>query len=302
MTTVLVLGADGMLGSMICRVLSAKDGFRVFRCTRKGTSSDLTFDARTDPVEALLAERPADWVVNAVGVLDRDIDEVDPDSVATAIDVNAAFPHRLAAAAGRERRVIHFSTDGVFSGRDAPYDENAVPDALGVYGRSKALGEPLSHNCISLRCSIVGPENRPAKSLLGKLLMEPPQAVVTGYTNHRWNGVTTLHLARLCAALIDDDDDRLPPVLHVVPGDAVSKAELITLCLLAFGREDMTVESEASPLSVNRTLRTLHPTINRRLWAAAGYTEPPTVAEMVRELASFGQGEKLSDVAPLLRS
>ena len=243
-----------------------------------------------------------DWIVNAIGLLDRHIDESDPDSVAAAIHVNATFPNRLAAAAGPERRVLHFATDGVFSGSNAPYDEKAPHDAVGVYARSKSLGEPRSPNCISLRCSIIGPENPPASSLLGRILSEPPGAIVAGYTNHRWNGVTTLHLARLCAAMIEGYDDPLPSVLHVVPGDAVSKAELIALCLLAFGRNDVTLEAEPSPASVDRTLRTLHPTINRQLWAAAGYAQPPTIGEMVRELASACDREEPSGVDPLLRS
>ncbi len=303
MTSVLLLGADGMLGSMISRVLSTRSTLRVVRCARRGVApSDLVFDASVDPVEALLAATRSDWIVNAIGVLDRHIDESDPASVAAAIHVNATFPNRLAAAAGRESRVLHFTTDGVFSGSDAPYDEKAPHDAVGVYARSKSLGEPRSPNCLSLRCSIIGPEDPPAGSLLGNILSERPGAVVTGYTNHRWNGVTTLHLAGLCAALIEGHGDDLPSVLHVVPEDAVSKAELIALCLLAFGRNDVTVETEPSPVPVDRTLRTLHPTINQQLWAAAGYAQPPTIGEMVRELASFCQNEEASGMAPLFQS
>ena len=287
MTSVLVLGADGMLGSMIARVLSANSALDVVRCTRAGTPPDLEFDANRPLVEELLAATHAQWIVNAIGILDRRIDEKDPYSVAAAIEVNSTFPNRLAAEAGRECRVIHFTTDGVFAGRDAPYDEKAPHDATGVYARSKSLGEPTAPNCVTLRCSMIGPENSPARSLLGTILSQPPGAVITGYTNHRWNGVSTLHLARLCAAIIQGGHDQyLPSVLHVVPADTVSKAELINLCLSAFGRNDLTMEPQEAPVPADRTLRTMHPEINQRLWAAAGHSVPPTIDEMVRELAS----------------
>ena len=286
MTSVLVLGADGMLGSMVARTLSTNPALDVVRCSRVGVRRDLEFDANRDSVDELLDATRCDWIINAIGILDWHINESDPDSVAAAIHVNSTFPNRLAAAAGRDSRIIHITSDGVFSGRNAPYDEEARHDAAGVYGRSKSLGESRSANCINLRCSIIGPEKPPAKSLLGTILSQPPEAVVTGYTNHRWNGITTLHLARLCAAVIQDSDHRLPSVLHVVPGDALSKAQLISLCALTFGRTDLTVETQPAPEPVDRTLRTLYPEINQRLWNAAGHATPPTISEMVRELAA----------------
>jgi dTDP-4-dehydrorhamnose reductase len=286
MTKVLVLGAEGMLGSMVARVLSTNPALDVFRCARAGAPNNLEFDANQHSVGELLVATRFDWIINAIGVLDRNIDEGDPNSVAAAINVNASFPNRLAAAAGRESRVIHISTDGVFSGRNAPYDESAPHDAPGVYARSKSLGEPRSANCVTLRCSIIGPEKAPAKSLLGMVLSQPLGAVITGHTNHYWNGVTTLHLARLCEAVIQDRASTLPSVLHVVPADAVSKSELIGLCIEAFGRSDLTLAAQPAAVPVDRTLRTVHPEVNQRLWAATGHAVPPTIGEMVKELAA----------------
>jgi dTDP-4-dehydrorhamnose reductase len=286
MTNVLVLGADGMLGSMVARVLSTNAALNVVRSTRLGAHHNLAFDATQHSVGELFDEARCDWIINTIGILDRDIDETDPDSVAAAIDVNSSFPHRLAASVGRGRRVLHISTDGVFSGRNAPYDESAPHDAAGVYARTKSLGEPQSANCVTLRCSIVGPERSPGKSLLGWILSQPPGAIITGRTNHRWNGVTTLHLAQLCAALILAEYSNLPSVLHVVPGDTVSKSELIELCIRAFGRSDLTVAAQPAAVPLDRTLRTVHPEINQRLWAAAGHAVPPTIGEMVEELAA----------------
>jgi dTDP-4-dehydrorhamnose reductase len=289
MIRVLVLGANGMLGSMVSRILHSTRELEVVASTRHGDDGTLGFDAAQDSIAELLEVARCSWIVNAIGILDSRIDENDPASIATAIDVNANFPNRLAVAAGRVQRVIHIGTDGVFSGQNAPYDERAPRDAEGVYARTKTLGEVHSPNVVTLRCSIIGGEDPPARSLLGWALTQPPGATISGYSNHRWNGVTSLHFARLCAAAIFADIPDIPSVIHIVPGDSVTKAELLDLGLTAFGRNDVTVVEEPAPVAVDRTLSTLYPGVNRRLWAAAGYPIPPTIAEMVSELASFGR-------------
>ena len=277
-----------MLGGMVVRVLASHPALEVVASTRRGGNAALEFDSSRDSIAELLDSAHCDWIVNAIGILDNRIDEDDPQSVATAIDTNATFPNRLAAAAGG-RRVIQISTDGVFSGRNAPYDERAPHDAVGVYARSKSLGVVSSPAFVNLRCSIIGPEEPPASSLLGWALSHPPGATITGYTNHRWNGITTYHFAKLCAATILGDDLDLPVVLHAVPGDAVDKAELLRLLLSAFGRNDVTVVADPAPAPADRTLCTVYPKANECLWAAAGYRRPPTIEEMVRELSTVAQ-------------
>jgi dTDP-4-dehydrorhamnose reductase len=285
---VLVLGANGMLGATVSRVLASDDRFDVISTTRHGGKGALAFDAGRDAIADLLDLARCSWIVNAIGILERHIDEYDPSSVAAAIDVNASLPNRLVAAAGQGRRVLQISSDGIFSGKRAPYDERSPTDADGVYAKSKALGEVRSDNVLTLRCSIVGVESAPANSLLGWALSQPLGARISGYTNHRWNGITTLHFAKLCAAAILADH-QLPSLLHPVPADSVSKAQLLQLGLEAFGRKDVTVVPEPAAVAVDRTLHTVHPEVIRRLWAAAGYPHQPTIAQMLNELASFGE-------------
>jgi dTDP-4-dehydrorhamnose reductase len=289
MTRVLLLGANGMLGGMVSSLLGSNHDIEVVASTRRGGNGTLAFDAAQDSISELLDAARCSWIINAIGFLDNRIDEDDPDSLATAFDINAAFPNRLVEAAGRGRRVILVATDGVFSGQDAPYDERAPGDADGVYARSKSLGEVRSPNVVSLRCSVIGPEPPPARSLLGWALSQPAGATIPGYSNHRWNGITSLHFAKLCAGLILADDHDLPSLIHVLPDDSVSKAELLQLGLDAFGRSDVTVVPEPAPVAVDRTLATAYPEVNGRLWAAAGYPVPPTIAQMVTELALFGR-------------
>jgi dTDP-4-dehydrorhamnose reductase len=275
---------------MLTRVLGASPELELTATARAGGGQLVEFDASRDSVAELLAGGEYEWIVNAIGVIGPRIDERDPASVALARDVNAAFPQRLSAATGPEQRVLQIATDGVFAGADAPYDETAPHDAHDTYGETKSAGEVAAPNFLNLRCSIIGPEPDPPSSLLGWALSQPRGARITGYTNHRWNGVTTLHFARLCEAAIGGGAGELPSPLHVVPADTVTKAELLELVLNAFGRSDVSVEPAPAERSIDRTLATIHPDASRRLWAAAGYVEPPTIAEMVDELARFASG------------
>jgi dTDP-4-dehydrorhamnose reductase len=271
MPSVLVLGAQGMLGRAVAAELRAA-GLAVLAPGRAD------FDARRDDPAALPR---TDWVVNAIGVLRSRIDEADPASVRAAFEVNAAFPRRLAAMGAR---IVHITTDAVFAGAGgAPYDERAPHDGVDAYARSKSEGEVDAPHVVNLRCSIVGPEAPPGRSLLAWLLSQPRGARVDGYANHRWNGLTNLHLARLIRASLATP---LPNVLHAVPADAVTKAELLSLLARAFGREDLEIVPVDAPQAVDLRLATIHGDALACLWRAAGYDEVPTIAATVDELAA----------------
>jgi dTDP-4-dehydrorhamnose reductase len=273
-----------MVGAQLVEILGADPRLEVLGAARDPAPGVPGFDAERDDPAQLLGATSCDWVVNAIGVLRARIDESDRASVERAIEVNERFPHRLASALG-ERRLIHLSTDAVFSGASAPYSEHAEADAVDVYGRSKARGEPRGGGVHCLRCSVIGPEPGEPRSLLGWALRQPSGARIDGYSDTTWNGLTTLALGRLCGALIGRTAQTPPSPLHLVPADSVSKAELLELALEAFGRTDVRVEPALSGRAVDLTLTTAHPEAGARLWAAAGYAEPPTIAAMLTELA-----------------
>ena len=288
MTTILVLGAHGMLGSMLTRVLQSYPQFAVTAVGRRKrvTSAQERFDVLTDSIATLLDRDDYDWIINAIGVIKPRIDQSDSVSTANAIEVNALFPHHLAAeTAKRGQRVIQIATDGVFSGVEGPYDESSPHDAHDVYGKTKSLGETPWPNVVHLRCSVIGPERSSTASLLAWALSSPAGARLPGFLNHRWNGVTTLHFAKLCCAIMSGAD--VPSGQHVVPSDAITKYELLTLAMSAFGREDVVVHPQSAPHDVDRTLETRDPMANQRLWSGAGYARPPTIDEMLRELAAL---------------
>lgn len=293
---VLVLGASGMLGSMVAEFLERDQSLEVTATVRSAElAREVVARLRRASVFVLDATRPSDlgpviggaqWVVNAIGITKPHVRDDVPQEVERAVRVNALFPHELAAAAANEgARVLQIATDCVFSGREGRYLESSSHDPLDVYGKTKSLGEVRATNVHHLRTSIIGPEPKTRAFLLEWLRNQPRDAKVPGYTDHQWNGITTLHFARLCHAIIREEPV-LPTLLHVMPANAVSKSELLGLIASAFGRRDVAVRPVASARRVDRTLATVDTTRNRALWVAAGYSEPPSIRSMIEELAA----------------
>ncbi len=297
---VVVLGASGMLGSMVLDWLSRDASLKMAATVRSrellgrlsaafpaGIEWRLLDAERCseDDVAGVLAD--AQWAINAIGVIKPYIRDENAAEVERAILVNARFPHVLAkAAAQRQCRVLQIATDCVYSGAKGAYSEKEGHDALDVYGKTKSLGEVHSPAVGHLRCSIIGPEPRGHVSLMDWFLGQPRGGSVGGYTNHQWNGVTTLHFARLCHGVIRQGLD-LPHVQHVVPGGAISKADLLACLAREYQRLDVTITPTEAKTVIDRTLATADEALNRRLWAAAGYAQPPAVPQMVAEMARF---------------
>lgn len=229
----------------------------------------------------------ANYVVSCIGLIKHRFDEADPAGVERAIAVNALFPQRLGRAAQASgARVLQIATDCVYSGARGAYVETDPHDALDVYGKTKSLGECRGRAVSSLRCSIVGAELEGGPSLLEWFLAQPRGARLNGFTNHRWNGVTTLHFGKICAGIIKNSLET-GPLRHIVPGDSATKHELLSLFARVYGRGDVAIAPVPAPTAVDRTLATADPRANAELWKAAGYDAPPSIALMVSELAAY---------------
>jgi dTDP-4-dehydrorhamnose reductase len=284
---------------MVVDVLRRQPEFRVSATVRRraaasklgGIFPDVSWrmlDAGiSDQIQKAIAG--ARWIVNAVGITKPFSHDHNPVEVENAIRINSVFPYELSAAA-RETgaTVLQIATDCVYSGQKGPYAEEAPHDPLDTYGKTKSLGEALHPATQCIRCSIIGPELDSQLYLLEWFRSQALGAEIRGYINHLWNGVTTLHFAKLCAALIKFGI-ALPHVQHVVPASSISKYELLKCFAEQFTRRDLTISPTRASTAVNRTLSTLHDGPNRELWRAAGYDAPPTVPQMVAELAGFMQ-------------
>jgi dTDP-4-dehydrorhamnose reductase len=296
---VIVLGASGMLGAMVADVLARNPSWVVSGTVRDPRALEnirarlpqvhlQILDAEQadmGAIEAVLGR--AEWAINAIGVIKPYIHDDNPAEVERATRVNALFPHRLARAAQAVgTRVLQIATDCVYSGQKGAYVETDGHDALDVYGKTKSLGEAYAPMVHHLRCSIIGPETKAHVSLLDWFLRQPPQATVSGYTNHQWNGVTTLHFARLCQGLITSSLD-LPHAQHIVPSGAVSKYELLQCFAREYKRGDVNVNAGLAKTVIDRTLATGDQALNDQIWSQSGYATPPSVPEMVAEMAHF---------------
>jgi dTDP-4-dehydrorhamnose reductase len=203
--------------------------------------------------------------------------------------VNALFPHRLAEAAqAASCHVLQIATDCVYSGAKGNYQEPDPHDALDVYGKSKSLGEVKSEYMHHIRCSIIGPEPYTKVSLLEWFRGQAKSATVKGFTNHEWNGVTTLEFAKVCHGIIKSRMD-VPGLHHLVPGSRITKGDLLECFAAAFNREDIRIEKAPAASVIDRTLTTRDEALNRKLWQSAGYVQPPSIPEMVDNLAKFVQ-------------
>lgn len=185
--------------------------------------------------------------------------------------------------------MLQIATDCVYSGKTGGYVEEDSHDCTDVYGKTKSLGECRTENVSHLRCSIIGPELSGRSSLLEWFRGQEEGASVTGFTDHQWNGITTLHFAKLCCGVIAHGLS-VEHMQHVVPSGSVSKADLLLEFARCFERGDVRVEKASSPGAVNRTLSTSRPETNDRLWKCAGYAQPPSVPRMIEELAAYRLG------------
>jgi dTDP-4-dehydrorhamnose reductase len=170
-------------------------------------------------------------------------------------------------------RVIHFSTDCVFSGKRGGYVEGDASDAEDLYGKTKFLGEVAAANALTLRTSIIGRELSQHQSLLDWFLSRN-HGTVRGFRRVIYSGVTTNFLAELVASIIRDH----PPLngLHQVAADPISKYDL--LCLLGEAyRLDVRIEPDDLEVS-DRSMRC------DRLREAIAYQCPPWPV-LVRQLA-----------------
>lgn len=256
MKRVAVLGADGMLGSMISKFLKENTDYEIKDYTKKD------FDAATVTQKELSKKLfNIDVVINCIGVINKYIDEYNDDSVINAILVNSVFPYKLKKIG---IKVIQIATDCA--------GENDV------YGLSKALGEVKS-GIYNIRCSIVGPGNK--DGLLDWFLNE--EGVVYGYKTHFWNGVTTLAFAKLCKGLIDKDF--FPTNVDFVPYDFVNKYELLKL-FKKYYKKDIKIIPTDGP-QVNRIVQDKY-NASKSLWYLAGYKKVPSIKDLIKELSIYG--------------
>jgi dTDP-4-dehydrorhamnose reductase len=283
MTRILILGVSGMLGHVLWRQCAdhldawgtvrgaadvapgLADGARAERILGNVVAED------TESLATALERSSPDVAVNCVGIVKQSGEAKD---AARMIEVNSLYPHRLARACEeRGVRLIHVSTDCVFSGRRGGYDESELPDPADLYGRSKLAGEPEGPGVLTLRTSMIGWELSTQRGLLEWLVSQEGETV-TGFRRALFSGPTAAELARLIAR-IADDHSALEGTLHL-GAEPISKYDLLLKLREALGLRIEIVGADEP--RIDRSLD------SSRLREATGW-EPPSWDEMAAELA-----------------
>lgn len=215
---ILIIGSTGMAGSMLAKyfpeadTLDRSSGFDAFQ-TGKMRRYFKNITAKYD------------YIINCVGVLVQDSE----DSPSRAIKINSVFPRTLEEIfKDTPTKIIHISTDCVFSGARGGYTEYCTPDERSPYGASKALGEIENEKDITLRTSIIGPEivKRKNPGLL-QWFVDYPDTKTYGWQNAYWNGITTLQLAKCIEVVMNNPE--MSGLYHPVSPESVSKFRLLNM-------------------------------------------------------------------------
>ena len=280
---ILVLGGDGMLGHQLLKQLSANHEVRVTLRQDEGqyhhyglfnqTNTYYGIDVRSFELLAeVFAEFQPDAVINAIGIVKQRSSS--KESVPS-IELNALLPHKLSLlckTAGA--RLVHMSTDCVFSGIKGSYVESDMPDATDLYGRSKLLGELTGSHCITLRTSIIGVELSRKKSLVEWYLAQKGE--IKGFQKAIYTGFTTIEMARVIEFLLLDCP-KLHGVWHVA-SKPINKFDLLKMLTKALARNDIVLKPDVDFIC------------DRSLLADAFIKETgyrlPEWGEMIDELAS----------------
>jgi dTDP-4-dehydrorhamnose reductase len=234
---VLVLGSTGLIGSTVLRVLSEKSSLNVFGTVRSECSAlqleniftgvDIQDDSR---VLDIFASVKPDIVINCVGATKHKDDGNQP---INAIKLNALFPHRLAQICNLlGARLIHISTDCVFSGKKGFYTESDQPDADDIYGKTKALGEVLYGDALTIRTSTIGHELNTNYGLLNWFLSQENRC--KGFKNSVFSGLPTVVLAQVIRDHILNNK-ALNGLYHIAAAP-INKYDLLKLIAQVYGK------------------------------------------------------------------
>jgi dTDP-4-dehydrorhamnose reductase len=283
----LILGANGMLGNAIMRYFSSISTVNITGTVRTSEAANsFPADIRAllkvgieleniKHLKQLYEKARPDVVVNCVGMVKQNAGS---NNYKSSIFLNSLLPHLLSELSARyNSRLVHISTDCVFSGTRGFYSEIDNPDALDLYGRSKLLGEINNSRDITLRISLIGHELVGSKSLLNWFLSQ--KSDVQGYTKAVFSGLPTSEFARVIDKFILTNPD-LTGVYHVAT-NPISKFDLLRLVADTYGCKNKIIPDGS--LVINRSLdSTLFSSIT-------GYTTKPWNV-LVQELHQFYQG------------
>jgi dTDP-4-dehydrorhamnose reductase len=281
---ILVLGITGMLGNAVFRFLSEVVDYKVAGTVRSSDAqnfysqnlmgqvfSGVNVENHDDLIAIFDAFQP-DIVINCIGLV-KQLEAAD--NPLMAIPINSLLPHRLAKLSELVgARLVHFSTDCVFSGAKGMYKEFDESDARDLYGLSKYLGEVSYSNSITLRTSIIGHELRGARSLVNWFLAQ--EGYVRGYRRAIFSGLPTVEVARVLRDFVIPNA-QLTGLYHL-SADPIDKYTLLQLIAKIYKKSIDVIPEDI--LIIDRSLN------SNRFRLATGFS-PQSWEQLIGEMYKF---------------
>jgi dTDP-4-dehydrorhamnose reductase len=223
MKKVIILGALGMAGHIMAEYLESTKKYDIYGIARSNDSKYITkiLDVKDfSLLEEYIKEIKPDFIINCIGILVSKSNN----ELTTAIQINSYLPHFLSELGNKLNfKLIHISTDCVFSGKDGQYKEDSFRDGNDNYARTKALGEVINEKDLTIRTSIIGPELKTnGTGLLDWFLKQNTD--ISGYSKAYWSGVTTLELAKQMENFLEQD---IKGLYQLCPLEKISKYDLL---------------------------------------------------------------------------
>ena len=282
---ILVIGASGMIGSTVLRVLCENSSWKVWGTVRNGdvrryfpaTTAGSLIDSvdveNWDCMTRVFEETRPDVVINCAGLTKHKARSDDP---LQALPINALMPHRMANLCRlMGARFVHVSTDCVFSGTKGVYRETDFADARDVYGKSKVLGEVVDGGAVTLRTSTIGHELQTKYGLLEWFLSQGARC--KGYTKAIFSGLPSVLFAQVIRDVVIPNQN-LTGLYHVA-AQPIDKFTLLQLIAKAY---DKTIEIEPDGgLVIDRSLE------SERFREETGYVAP-SWTEMIKLMRAYG--------------
>jgi dTDP-4-dehydrorhamnose reductase len=268
---VLIFGTTGMLGSQMNILFSKDKKFKIFEMNRKKklNSIKINIDNKDDLINKIQSINP-DYVINCIGWIKQKHININK-----AYEINSQFPRLLShLALIFNFKLIHVSTDCVFTGKKGNYSDNDHKDAKDLYGLSKNLGEIKNLNTVTLRTSIIGPEKGKKKySLLEWFLLQKKE--IKGFEKVFFSGLTTYELSKVIKKYIFNKNI-YNDVLNV-SSKHISKFILLKLIKKRFKKDVKIIK--CSKIKINRTLN------SQKFKKITGY-KCPSWKKMINEMYS----------------
>ena len=297
MKKILIFGVTGMLGNQVLDVFSQVKNFKITATFRNKNDLRILkknfqklekikfvkFDAENynfTSLQKIVGNN--NIIINNIGIIKPNIDEKSTTSILRSIKVNTIFPHDIAnVIKNKSIRLYQIATDCVYDGKGNKYCENNFHNPVDIYGKTKSLGEINQKNIFNLRVSIIGIETKNYLSLVSWYLKNKDQKI-SGFVDHKWNGVTTNAFANLLRTIIIKNI-KLPNKIHIIPKNIITKYNLLKLFKSRFFGNGQ-IRKTNSGNSINRVLKTNFQSINTKIWKLSSYKKILNIKEMVDEI------------------